>query len=613
MTAGDSDPSPSASRWSASGKLGFRFALVLSAALLPLGIVSLVQTRALEAEVQGHTEAALLGETLRAASAETGTIRAVQGMVATLAQAMPLVMADAPACEKLMRDTAAQIPTATLVAFVPNSGLMTCSSVGRPHDFSDSALFAQVQAAQAPNFVVNRNGPVSGTSVLGVSHPVFDINGAYLGLVSVSLPHSALSALDQSLETPNDTLGSLLWFWTFDKDGEVLSASSGLEGIEVRFPTSYPLTSFVGQPARVFQDISGAGFLRTYAVVPLVQDEFYLMSLWEVRSPSFLVRYGFSHYLPPVIMWVAGLIAAALAAEYLVTRHIRVLNRSIGDFASGDRRMQDLDLRQAPIELQQLGDAYVRMTDSIMRGEAQLEDSIHQKEVLLREVHHRVKNNLQLIASIMNMEMRKATVPEAKSLIKGLQDRIISLATIHRELYQTSGLVDVRADELFTHIVRQIVNLATGTDKRFELHMDVEDLRLTPDQAVPLSLLLTEAMTNAIKYGGAAPGGVARIDVRLRRQGGKMAMLEVVNTVASAAPLNDPAVPVAARPNSTGLGMQLLTAFAQQVGGTLTQLAEVDTYRISLQFEVTDLTHAEHRRDPGDQEASPQPHRSGFF
>ena len=605
MTVGQGEVPAPHSIWPATGKLGFRFALVLAAALLPLGIVSLFQTRDLETQAQGRTETALLGETLRAASVEVGTIRTVQGVVATLAQAVPTVIDDGPACEKLMRDTAALIPTATLVAYVPMSGLMTCSSVGNPFDFSDNPKFAAARDARAPNFMVHRNGPVSETSVLVVSHPVFAADGAYLGLTSVSLAHSALSSLDQSIDEPAVALGSLLSFWTFDTGGEVLSSNNGLDGIENRLPSSHQLIDFVGQPARVFQDLSGAGFDRTYAVVPLVEGELYLMSSWEIEPSSLLRPYGITPYLPPVVMWVAGLIVAAWAAEYLVSRHVRALNGSIRRFAQGDRRLQELDLRKAPVELQQVGDAYLRMTESIMLGEAQLEDSVHQKEVLLREVHHRVKNNLQLIASIMNMQMRKAVAPEAKSLLKGLQDRVMSLATIHRELYQTSGLVDVRADELFTQIVRQIVNLATGPDKRFDLKLDVDELRLTPDQAVPLTLMLTEAMTNAIKYAGSPPNGAARIEVRLKRKDGKNAILEVFNTVAASGPASDVTSPEAVRIDSDGLGRQLLTAFAQQVGGTLHHGAEDNSYRISLEFEITELEHAEQRRAADTDEEQP--------
>ena len=116
-----------------------------------------------------------------------------------------------------------------------------------------------------------------------------------------------------------------------------------------------------------------------------------------------------------------------------------------------------------------------------------MEDTIHQKEVLLREVHHRVKNNLQLIASIMSMHLRKARTPETREVIKGLQDRVMSLATIHRELYQTVGVTDVHVDALLGSIARQVCALATGPGRRFETSLSFDSFEMTPDQVVPLS------------------------------------------------------------------------------------------------------------------------------
>jgi two-component sensor histidine kinase len=583
-------------------KLSGRFAVVLALALLPLGIVSLTQTSHLQAEIQGRTEAALLGETLRAAAGEIGLIRNVQGVVAAMAVA-PEVVENPASCVEFMRQTAAQVPTATLVAFVPTSGKMTCSSTGQSYDFSDNPIFAKVMAAKAPHFVVNRAGPVSGTSVLGVSHPVFGPAGDLRGIVTVSLPHSGFAQLDSNIAVVLPEGRTQPVFWTFDRSGEILTASGGLDDVQLQRPSTRPLVEFAGQPGGVFQDTSNSGVRRTYAVVPIVSDQLYLMSSWEMTDASVLNQYGLTQYLPPIIMWIVGLIVAGVAAERLVTRHIRVLNKSILRFANGDRRLQEVDLRAAPVELRELGDAFVGMTESITLGEAQLEDSIHQKEVLLREVHHRVKNNLQLIVSVMNMQMRKAIAPEAKLLLKGLQERVMSLATIHRGLYQTTGLVDVRADELFKDIVRQIINLSSGMDRKIELRTDVDDLHLIPDQAVPLSLLLTEAMTNAMKYVGTSDGRPARIEVRLKREGDRFARMEVNNSLRSGAEAAGKTVGNRDFTSaSTGLGAQLMMAFAQQIGGKLEQTTEGDEYRLSVVFKISPLNEGENRREPAETE-----------
>jgi two-component sensor histidine kinase len=352
------------------------------------------------------------------------------------------------------------------------------------------------------------------------------------------------------------------------------------------------LTAYAGPDARVFRAVSSGGDARTYAVVPLIADELYLMSSWRVTDAPPLLRPGITQYLPPLVMWAVGLLVAGWASERLVNRHMRVLHRSIARFSQGDRSQPRIDMAGAPRELQEVGNAFVAMTDSITRSEAALEDTIHQKEVLLREVHHRVKNNLQLIASIMNMQMRRAHTPEVKQVLKGLQDRIMSLATIHRGLYQTSGLADIHADELLSDIVRQIMTLGSGPDRRFDLDLDIDDIRMTPDQAVPLSLLLTEAVTNAMKYTPAEVGTTPRVSVHLKREDGDMALLSVLNPRTDQAHSTKMAERLA---EATGLGTQLLQAFAMQVGGTLTQEIGDETYKIMVRFAIDTLDVAEDR------------------
>jgi two-component sensor histidine kinase len=180
---------------------------------------------------------------------------------------------------------------------------------------------------------------------------------------------------------------------------------------------------------------------------------------------------------------------AWFAAEQLVTRYIRRLGRAIRAFASGSRVVGDLDMEGAPAEIREVGQAFLRMTDTILHDEAELEDTVHQREVLLREVHHRVKNNLQLIASIMNMQMRRAKSPETKALMRGLQERVMSLATVHKELYQTTGL-DRRARRRASGRPRAADRgHGLGAGRTFRIETDFAPIPLAPDQAVPLSLL----------------------------------------------------------------------------------------------------------------------------
>jgi two-component system, sensor histidine kinase PdtaS len=576
-----------------ASRFAIRFAIILALAMLPAGVIAFIQTKALENEVQARSEVSLMGATLQAAAAETSMIGRVRGMVGSLAGAVPYVLDNPKACIELMARVSAVEPLASLVAFVPVSGLMTCSASGKPYDFSDNPLFKSIVTERKPYFVVNPRGPVSGTSVLGILHPVFDNAGAYVGYAVMSLPHNALKELRLSSLIERNDMDVPVEFWTFDSEGTLLTSNLDLAQAAKQLPSGKALKDYVGSVGAVFQAKSLDGRMMTFAVVPIVSGELYLMSSFEPEEPVFSRDYGLSVYLPTVLMWLVGLIVSGIAAERLVTRHVRTLNRSIVNFARGDRHLQALDLKNAPAELDELASAYMSMTESITRSEADLEDSLHQKEVLLREVHHRVKNNLQLISSIMNIQIRSARSGEARDLLKNLQERIMSLATVHRGLYQTSGLADVRARELIPDIVRQIMSMSSGPEKPFETVNDLDDLRLVPDQAVPLSLLLTEALTNAIKHAGASREHPGTLTIRLKRSGGSDAMLEVVNSKRE----RDPNAAVIGAPE-TGIGSQLITAFVQQLGGRQESGERDGTYFLKVTFPVLPLSLAENRQMP---------------
>lgn len=571
--------------------VSFRFAGVLALALLPIGFVSILQTDTLQTEISARADAALLGATLRAAEGETNVIRHAQGLVGGLAAIMPTVLDNNEVCVQLMKDMLKVEPAVAVVAFVPVDNQTTCASTGLEYDFSADPNTQLAHAQRAPFLFVNPAGPVSGVSILGVSRPVFDATDTYRGFVGLSLPHKALRELQVEPVLTGRAQATPVIFWTFDKTGTLLTASIELDRAAALMPSDASLIDFVDGSSRVFEATAQNGVRQTYTVVPIIAGDLYLMSSWKPGTSMAAEGTGMSSYLPTVLMWLAGLVSAAFAAERFVTRHLRTLNSAIVKFAKGDRRLQHIDTAGAPVEIEELATAFVAMTDSITRSEADLEDSVHQKEVLLREVHHRVKNNLQLISSIMNIQIRNAKSGEAKELVKNLQERIMSLATVHRGLYQTSGLADVKARELIPDIVRQIMSLSSGSDRPFETKLEIDDLRLVPDQAVPLSLLLAEAITNAIKHAGATRGKPGQLLVRLKRSGGSDAVLEIINSRNTDLTASPDAINV-----NTGLGTQLIVAFVQQLGGPHeTELTET-SHALRVTFRLSPLARAENRQ-----------------
>ncbi len=567
-------------------RLDVRLAFLLSLALLPVGLVAVLQSRELLSEAQARAEAALMGETARAAAPELRLIQRAEAAAEALASAVATVADDAAACSEIMRDLVERSDVYSFAGFYDTSGQMVCSSAGRSFDFGDSPALQRSLADPRPRLNINRDAPMSGTSVFFATYPLQDETGTLIGFVSVSIPHRTL-AIER---VANGQQGDLA-LMTFNRDGEVLTSSVGLEWAENLIPKDRSLAALAGTDGVAFTATGADGEERVYSVLPLVPGDLYALGTLRAGEASRALRLNppLPAFLFPALMWLVSLVVALAATQQQVTRHIRKLGAALTSFSGGKRIVSDLDMKSAPVELREIAAAYERMTETILHDEAELENMVHQKEVLLREVHHRVKNNLQLIASIVSLQMRKATSPEAKGLLKNLQDRVMGLATIHKGLYQTSGQADIRADELLPDIVRQVVKISTGGGRKFDVRTEFDEIHLTPDQAVPLSLLLTEALTNAMKYGGIDESGNTWLAVSLRREGGSAVTLDVANSIGDAS-----AVEIAQDGESTGLGSHLLEAFAQQLGGSIVKDDAGDgAYRLRVTFVPSLLSEAE--------------------
>jgi two-component sensor histidine kinase len=582
-----------------SGRLGFRMAALLAAALLPLGLISVVQSTVLIQEVRARSEAALMGETLHAASREISLIQRGQGVAESLTASYDALQKDPAACIAALKSVIEKSAGAfTHAGFIAPNGIMRCSSAGKTVDYSQSESFRALVANPQRRMRVIPDAKLSKQPVLSITYPAFT-GRTLAGFVTLSIPQATLNIEPNNAASPWGTKPVSLM--TFNADGHVMTATLGLNEVDGLLPRGRPLKSLASDKPVAFSSTSQNGTSRTFSVVPLIPQTLYAIGTWpaeEVRS--FNNAFGVGPYIWPLLMCLASLIIAWMASDQLVTRYIRKLRSSITSFARGSRMVEDLDFSRAPTEIREVADAYEQMTESILHDEAELEDTIHQKEVLLREVHHRVKNNLQLIASMMNMQLRVARSPETKDIVKTLHDRVMSLATIHRGLYQTSGLIDVRADELLPDILRQLLTLASGPGRRFEVDSFFADIRLTPDQAVPLALLLTEALTNVMKYATAGPDGQSHLKVRLERTGGASAELSVANTADQSAghPVSDDVV------IGSGLGTPLMNAFAQQLGSDIRVSRDDGWYRLSIRFDVRPLADAEARHSKAEEPAA---------
>ena len=130
----------------------------------------------------------------------------------------------------------------------------------------------------------------------------------------------------------------------------------------------------------------------------------------------------------------------------------------------------------------------------------QISSSLKEKEVLLKEIHHRVKNNLQIVSTLLNMQSRYIEDPKMLGMFKESRDRVRSMALIHEKLYQSRDLAKIDFSEyvrnMATHLFR---SYGVSTDK-VTLQTEIKDVYLDIDTAIPCALIINELLTNSLKY-----------------------------------------------------------------------------------------------------------------
>ena len=550
--------------------LAVRVLLFLSLTLLPIGLVSIGQTRQLAEQSRTSAELSLLAVTERVSSAEQSVLQEAFGAAEALASIVVERRTSAKDCSALLQEYKEASDRYTLVGFIASDGKMTCSSIDETADFSESPTFKAILANPGRRATTLANGTLSRRPVTVINTPVFE-DEELVGVMAISIPFATF----ENVEEPDLPIKPLSVV-TFNHEGEILTSEKVFSEIATEMPRDVALAALVSDESAVFRTMNERGRERAYAVMPLVPGAAYAISVWPSDTP-FLESdlYSLLNSILPVVMWIVSLIVAFWALNRLAITHIRKLGRQMRRFALNRTLPRDTLGPSVPTELVEMERAFIDMAESILRDEAVVEDSLREKNILLKEVHHRVKNNLQLISSIMNMQIRQAQGDDAKFVLRRLQERILSLATVHENLYKDDDLRRVEASTLLRESVNQLLSVGLVPGAKVKVTQRYDTVMLDSDDAAPLTLLTSEAVTNALKYVAASDEDKGRIHVSLTKQGPEMAMLTVENTAKG-----EPGE------SGTGLGTKLITAFTRQLNGNVEVERREDLYRLKITFPV---------------------------
>ena len=203
----------------------------------------------------------------------------------------------------------------------------------------------------------------------------------------------------------------------------------------------------------------------------------------------------------------------------------------------------------------------------LKEAEEQIKSALREKELLIKEVYHRVKNNLQVVSSLLSLQAEQISDPRYRDIFAESQNRIRSMSLIHESLYKTSNLARVDFGSYVTSLASGLIKTYGFAPDQIQLEVDTDGIFLEVDLAIPCGLMVNEMISNSLKHGFkglAETGRKGLITVSLSLAEGKMFRLEVGDNGAGF----DSGPERLEEPDT--LGLQLINILAGQLNGRVT-------------------------------------------
>jgi two-component sensor histidine kinase len=543
--------------WGRNAGLRSRLVLIVGIAMLAPGALAVLQAissyngsiRILE---QNLSQAAQL-----AANEEVSMISASREILTSLAANPDVRATQGIACRRALQRAIAGLDQYAGAVVVNDKGELSCSSnpMRTIMTVADSAWYGDIKRGDA--FVVSdlllapwleRWGMVTAV-------PLLDDEGVIHGSVALFIGLDWLTRRYESAAPGDDTVLALL-----DSKGDLITAERQQSTTQSGLPRGGLIAEHLQSHTQTFRARGADGTWRLYVMSPLLGGRVFVILgtplLAAIGPLALQVAWGI---FTPILMWALAVVVVWVGLEHLVVRWITYLERITSAYASGRHSVRPERVSAAPAEIRSLGETFTRMADLISARETELRESLAQKEVLVREIHHRVKNNLQLVMSLLNLHARRIRDPRAEAAFAEARSRINALATLHRRLYESENLQQVDLRWFLEDLCVELRRGGLAGSRHIELTVVAPDEVIGPEVAVPLGLLVTEAITNAYKH--AFPDrDNGTIEVRLTRESPtELSLLVSDNGAGYEATDKEPG----------GLGRSLIDAFVRQLHGEL--------------------------------------------
>ncbi len=233
----------------------------------------------------------------------------------------------------------------------------------------------------------------------------------------------------------------------------------------------------------------------------------------------------------------------------------------------------------------------------LKQKEDQIQRSLREKEILLKEIHHRVKNNLQIISSLIQMQLRRTPNPETANILLDSQSRINAIAIAHEKLYRSDDLAQIDLSRYIPSLISSLMDTFQSPTERIELSIDIDSIISDIDTAITCSLIINELFSNALKY--AFPASESDLSCALtnsqagdfRKKGARIEVkLQASHEGIVRLTLRDNGIGISPKINiesTSSLGLKLVQALVEQLTGSI-QIHRYQGTCIEIQFPYND-------------------------
>lgn len=534
---------------SSAPSLRFRLFLTVTLALLPIVIVSVLQGIE-RARVDVANVRDRLVQTARiAASNEENILASSEQILRTLASTED-VRNVTPECDRALADVLIGVHFLTNLSRIDRNGIVICSARVAAKGMSADRNGLFTMARKSMTFTVSGQiiSPVTHSPVIGGMLPLRDRQGRFDGAISVGVNTRWLDHILKSRDLPRGAVIAV-----FDRKGSIVAANDVAVSRAIFSEMPEPQALEGGLETR--SDAKDQSWI--FAAAPLVGNNVFVglaMRQSRLFAPTYM-RVG-TDFLLPIVMIGLAWVAIWFATDRQITQWISYLRRIAAAYRGGHYGARPV-LDDAPVEFKLLGSAMEEMAVGIQDRDRKLREAIAQKTLLIRETHHRVKNNLQIVMSLLSLQSNQLRDPAIREALSQAQARIDALALVHRLLHEVEDQTTVDLQRLLGELSRKVSESMTPDEANITTEVDSVRSEVPGEIAVPIALFTVEALMNIFKY--AFPE---------RADGAVKVALERFADAKLRLTIEDDGIGYSAESANSGIGNRLLGVFARQVHGT---------------------------------------------